>query len=175
MGEKKTIALVVVSLTVLLPKIGMAAPTVWEDEKVLNNSISTFWGQTYNHNLAGAPDAVDGAELKVWFSTSPVAGAPTTVVTLQYDGTDWGPCEFDYGAYTVKILPDVLAGGYLPVEVSMTKNGIYGSSFVYLKKSLLTLWCDGSSGPPPIPAPGAIFLAAIGTGMIGWLRRRHTL
>jgi len=62
----------------------------------------------------------------------------------------------------------------LDFELSLNGAGI---NFKYMLDNNLTGY-DGFSGAmtvAPIPAPGAILLAGMGTALVGWLRRRRTV
>lgn len=56
----------------------------------------------------------------------------------------------------------------------------FGTGAIYNDESPYSAWYDvggweGTLELTAIPAPGAILLASIGTGLVGWLRRRRTL
>jgi len=62
----------------------------------------------------------------------------------------------------------------LDFELSLNGAGI---DFKYMLDNDLTGY-DGFSGAMttvPIPAPGAILLGAMGTALVGWLKRRRTV
>ena len=69
------------------------------------------------------------------------------------------------------------AGGWLDLSFSGDRNG---SVDLYALLGDTTGAAQGNLsgqivGIPPIPAPGAILLGGLGAGLVGWMRRRHTL
>jgi len=92
---------------------------------------------------------------------------------------NWTTTTFDLAAILAS-----LEDGMLDVDINID-TGTTGSG-VTVGWSRLSVtyrwdWYEQDPPPPPpppqpvVPAPGAVVLAAIGTGFIGWLRRRKCL
>jgi hypothetical protein len=142
-----------------------------------------------------------GWDHDVMFDPSPGPGAIFTLLSasltvhawqvdepdlITADGTDLGnlvsqPTGLDGWTTTTSDLAAILGDlteGHL--DVSMNINVPEGSSGVLLDWAKLCVtyeWVVPEVPPPPpvVPSPGSVVLAGIGTGLIGWLRRRRSL
>jgi hypothetical protein len=87
------------------------------------------------------------------------------VLANYYLGVDGGPDPHGFTHYAFDITSIVGAGGTFQLRFAEVDNQSYFNQGVDNVSILVE----------PVPAPGAILLAGIGVGVVGWLRRRRTL
>jgi hypothetical protein len=139
------------------------------------------WG--WDHDVTFGPAPSPGAVLSIlsasltvhaWQVDEPDAiiadGTELGNLVHQPTGLDgWTTSTFDLAA----ILGD-LTDGHLDVFMNINVPG--GSSGVLLDWAELSVTYEWLDQPAPVvPAPGAVILACMGTGLIGLLRRRWSL
>jgi hypothetical protein len=179
----------------LLLMVGMvnAAPITVEDTTPINVSPANTFGNwhwvyqgnyTWTHTVDYGAPPVPGATLDLLSGSLTISGFSIDVpIGIKLDGIAAGnlatqAAGLEQTTITTFLPPDdatleaLLMDGVLVVQAVPT--GDLGADFKF-NSSKLSVTYDWILPPPVVPAPGAIALAAIGTGLIGWFRRRQCL
>ncbi|HNS21101.1 MAG TPA: DUF642 domain-containing protein [Sedimentisphaerales bacterium] len=125
----------------------------------MQQSISVIAGESYDLSFAYSPrPSVDAASngIRVWFD-----GA--LLDTIAYSGIGQSGTSWTVLNYTVTAASEIATLVFEAVGISNSYGG-------YIDDVCLEL-----SANPAVPAPGAIVLGAMGTSLVGWLRRRRAL
>ena len=61
------------------------------------------------------------------------------------------------------------------IDGDLQTHTTMGNTVGQTERLRVTLGFLSSSGPSPVPAPGALLLGSLGVSLVGWMRRRRTL
>jgi len=191
-GAMKRIAVILVC-TSLLAGIVNAAPTTvtdtltFESTHTYINTPSVSWTQAVVFIAKPDPAAtlqIDSAYLRIKANmigtTVPVTGDGLALGNL-IQNPGWQETQFNLTGAQLATVAD----GQLAVVLNTASED--GFQLGWSKFSVTYEWIipsggdddddddGGNGGTNPVPAPGAVVLAGIGTGLIGWLKRRWSL